>query len=394
MTFYKMTVAFFSNFINHHEIPFCDELYNLTGGKFCFVQTQPMDMERVNLGWGKDLSIIPYLKYSYENEQDFRECLKIGLESDVVILGSAPYEFIAKRVNENKLTFYYAERLFRKGIIRAFYPPSTLKILKRFVIPGRKSNFHLLCASAYTAFDIKRIFTFKHKMYRWAHFPKYIEHNIDNLISSKPVDVINILWAGRFINLKHPEYAIKLAGLLKKNGIRFSLNMIGIGEMENELKLMVKQGNLYDVVTFHGMMPPAEVRKSMDEANIFLFTSDFNEGWGAVLYEAMNSGCAVVASHAIGAVPFLLKNKENGLIYKYGNFNNFFQCVKLLLDNKQLREHLGTNAYSSIYTEWNANVAAERFLKLAEELMKNKTASLYNDGPCSKAPVLRNNWFR
>jgi hypothetical protein len=38
------------------------------------------------------------------------------------------------------------------------------------------------------------------------------------------------------------------------------------------------------------MMPPEEVRVHMEQSNIYLFTSDFGEGWGAVLNEAMNSG--------------------------------------------------------------------------------------------------------
>ena len=162
-----MKVTFFSNYINHHEIPFCDAMYNLIGDQFCFVQTEPMEQERINLGWGRELDSIPYLKLSYDSEQHYQECIDLGIQSDVVLLGSAPYDFIDQRVKQNKLTFYYAERLFRKGILRAFYPPSTLKILKRFVLPGRKSNFHMLCASGYTAFDVSRIFTFSRKTYRW-----------------------------------------------------------------------------------------------------------------------------------------------------------------------------------------------------------------------------------
>ena len=33
----------------------------------------------------------------------------------------------------------------------------------------------------------------------------------------------------------------------------------------------------------------------MEQADIYLFTSDRNEGWGAVANEAMNSACAMVA---------------------------------------------------------------------------------------------------
>ena len=34
----------------------------------------------------------------------------------------------------------------------------------------------------------------------------------------------------------------------------------------------------------------------MEKADIFLFTSDRREGWGAVANEAMNSACALVVS--------------------------------------------------------------------------------------------------
>jgi len=388
-----MKVTFFSNYINHHEIPFCDAMYNLIGDQFCFVQTEPMEQERINLGWGRELDSIPYLKLSYDSEQHYQECIDLGIQSDVVLLGSAPYDFIDQRVKQNKLTFYYAERLFRKGILRAFYPPSTLKILKRFVLPGRKSNFHMLCASGYTAFDVSRIFTFSRKTYRWAHFPEFQEYNIENLIGSKPQDKTNILWAGRFISWKHPEFAIKLAKRLKDDGRKFTLRMIGTGEMESRLKSMVIQNELEDTVTFHGSMPPAKVREYMEIANIFIFTSDFNEGWGAVLNESMNSGCAIVASHAIGSVPFLIKNKENGLIYKNGDFTDFYSCVKLLMENKMYREDLSLNAYKTILSLWNAKVGAERFVKISSQLLDNSNVRLYNEGPCSRASILRNNWF-
>ena len=81
-----------------------------------------------------------------------------------------------------------------------------------------------------------------------------------------------------------------------------------------------------------GAMPPEEVRRHMEKADIYLFTSDFNEGWGAVLNESMNSGCAVVASHAIGSVPFLIKNGENGLIYENGNQLDLEKQVLRLLE--------------------------------------------------------------
>ena len=57
----------------------------------------------------------------------------------------------------------------------------------------------------------------------------------------------------------------------------------------------------------------------MEKSSIYLFTSNFDEGWGAVLNESMNSACAVISSHAAGATPFLISHNINGLLYTSGD---------------------------------------------------------------------------
>jgi len=169
--------------------------------------------------------------------------------------------------------------------------------------------------------------------------------------------------------------------------------MVGAGEEFEKIKKMASDMNLKRPVEFLGVLKHDEVRKYMEEANIFLFTSDFNEGWGAVLNEAMNSGCAVVASHAIGSVPFLLKHGENGLIYENGNIDDLCKKVISLERDVELRERLGKNAYFTLKNTWNAEVAANRLLKLSENLLKGYVNE-YKDGPCSNAEIIKNNWFK
>ena len=88
-----MKITFFSNFLNHHQIPFCNEMYKLLGEDYKFVATEPMDQERVKLGWGLN-ERYTYEIRSYENDSTYDLCLNLGLESDVVIIGSAPDIFI------------------------------------------------------------------------------------------------------------------------------------------------------------------------------------------------------------------------------------------------------------------------------------------------------------
>ena len=140
---------------------------------------------------------------------------------------------------------------------------------------------------------------------------------------------------------------------------------------------------------------PEEVRTHMEQASIYLFTSDRHEGWGAVLNESMNSACAVVASHAIGSVSFLIEHEKNGLIYRDGDVDDLYQKVKFLLDNPKERVKISQNAYETIVNEWNAENAAEHLLILAEQLLCGKKKVFpFDSGVCSKAECLRDNWFK
>lgn len=46
----KLTIV--SNYINHHQIPMSNELYRKLGAAFAFIQTSPMEEDRVKMGWG------------------------------------------------------------------------------------------------------------------------------------------------------------------------------------------------------------------------------------------------------------------------------------------------------------------------------------------------------
>lgn len=50
--------------------------------------------------------------------------------------------------------------------------------------------------------------------------------------------------------------------------------------MKQQLQQMIREMDLSDCVKMLGAMSPAQVREHMERADIFLFTSDRNEGWG------------------------------------------------------------------------------------------------------------------
>lgn len=386
-----MKITFISNYLNHHQYPLCRELIKKEQIEFTFIATVPIRKERLELGY-KDMNYEPFVIRTYENEEQAKKAEELCSQSDVVIIGSAPEKYAKIRIESNRLLFRYSERIFRRGFIYSLSPRAIRNIWK-FHARYKKRNVYLLCASAYTAMDFNRLGAYKGKTYKWGYFPEVKEYqNVDELIKLKRKHTI--LWVGRFLELKHPEIAIDIAKYLRKEGIDFEINMIGSGELQKMIENNIIENGLQNHVHILGAMQPEEVRKYMEKSEIFIFTSDFREGWGAVLNEAMNSCCAVVASHAIGSVPFLINNGVNGVIYKNGSFKNIYEGVRNLLLDTDLRKTMQKNAYETMTKQWSPKVAAERFITLAENLLENQQDEVFKAGPCSYATRLTNRWLK
>ena len=381
-----MKVVFVSNYFNHHQMQFCDIMYKIVD-EFIFVATSQMREERKNLGYG-NLNVPSYVHYTYKSDKELAKCQSFIDNADVVIFGSAPEYLLKKRKKEKRLIFRYSERILKKK-------SGILDFLIKFIklnIKMRGKNQYLLCASAYAYSDFVKFGLFKEKSYKWGYFPETIKYDIDILMAQK--NFREILWCGRFVDWKHPEVVIEVGKKLKNEGCKFHITIIGAGIMEQVINSKIKEYQLEEFVTIMGAVPPEQIREYMKNAGIYLVTSNFQEGWGAVVNEAMNSGCAIVASHAVGSVPFLLKNKENGLIYQNENNEDIFEKVKYLINNPLKQKEFGIKAYETVLSVWNANVAAQHFLNLVQSLNKEKVFDIYMDGPCSKAKILKNRWFK
>ena len=376
-----MKIVFLTNFYNHHQKPLADALYLIVGDDYYFIETSPITEERLSMGWGED-ERPTYVLQNYTSEAQLSACQQLIDDADVVMIGSAPRSLIEHRLKQKKLTFYYSERIYKKKCPAYKLPVHFLRNLKRII---RHKNLYMLCASAYTAMDYAKTLTFMGKTYKWGYFPAVKRYDdIDSIVGAKTPS--SILWVARFIEWKHPEIPIMLAKHLKNNGYNFKINMIGSGELVEKIQDLIQKEEVTDCVNLLGSMKPEEVRRHMEKSEIFLFTSDRNEGWGAVLNESMNSACAVVANGAIGSVPFLIDNGENGYVYNDGDVGDLYAKVKFLLDNSNERKRMAKNAYKTMVDEWNAENAAQKFVGLCEMMLSGEYKPFpYESGVCSKA---------
>ena len=219
-----MVITFVSNYINHHQLPFCRAMNALEDVEFHFIQTMLMEQKRVEMGWAVDVTEYPFVSLLYEDRE---ACKELILDSDVTIFGwteGSIEDLEKRRLSSGKLSFRVSERIYREGQWKAVSPKGLIHKYNEH-IRYRNMPVYLLCAGAYVASDFSLIHSYPGKMLKWGYFP---EGNDSGELSpdrdeNGHRERIRILWAGRLIDLKHPEYAVGVAKFLDSKGYDFNI---------------------------------------------------------------------------------------------------------------------------------------------------------------------------
>ena len=201
-----MKFTFVSNYINHHQIPFCEAMRSRLGSGFRFIQTEPMEEERRKMGWGVDLASLPYVSVLYGNGREALESLI--QDSDIALFGWTDREDLCqKRLEAGKPVIRESERLYREGQWKAVSPRGLIRKHHDHT-RWRDAEAYLLCNGAYVASDFDIIRAYPGKKYRWGYFPDlrtYTDAQMKEMKKPDESGTVRILWAGRFLPLKHPS---------------------------------------------------------------------------------------------------------------------------------------------------------------------------------------------
>lgn len=379
----NLIIVSVSNFINHHQVHLSDAFFSHDNIVYYFVEHMPMP-DWIQKDGYPDYSDRPYLVRTYLGEEERSKALDLIDNADVVIYGDAPEEWIQNRLRQNKLTFRNNERWFKTGAWHLLSPRAVYYYLKNHT-RYRNKDIYMLCNGAFVARDCHKTLSYPNKCFKWGYFVNVPFIDIDDVLFKKSISQkIKLLFVARFLKLKHPELVVKLAYELKNKGIDFEINMFGNGPEMGHIKQLIGDLKLEEYVNLKGNVSNHEIIKIMQTHHILLFTSDKNEGWGAVTGEAMSSGCVVVAGNKIGSVPFLIEAGKNGMIFKDKNLKDLTQKVLYITQNRDIREAMAREAYKTMSEIWNPDNAVKSFLSLVGSIIKGDIHPQLN-GPCSIA---------
>lgn len=174
---------------------------------------------------------------------------------------------------------------------------------------------------------------------------------------------MKIISVGRFDKSKDYRTAILAANSLKQLTNNFVLQIVGYGNLEDEIRRWISEFDLNDFVELN--INPGNLPELLDDSDIYLSTSIF-EGTSNSIMEAMNASLPIVAT-SVGDNGRLIQLGKNGYLNEVGDFNGIARNLYCLLENLDLRNDFGLMSNKILRDNYSLDRFREEYTKLIEQ---------------------------
>ncbi|MEY8000379.1 glycosyltransferase [Clostridium sp. Mt-5] len=171
------------------------------------------------------------------------------------------------------------------------------------------------------------------------------------------------------IKTKGIDLNIKALSKLVKKYPTIKYYIIGDGEESKNLKKLVETLNLNKNVIFLGKLPHSEVIKYMSsKCDVFSLPS-WQEGFGIVYIEAMNSGIPVIGIKGQG-IEDVIKDRKNGFLAKPHDVDDLANIIDYILSHKSEARKVGLNGENTVLSEFTWLRNAQKTIDIYDEIMR------------------------
>lgn len=337
-----MRVALHTRTISPHQLPLAQAIARRIGSEnYRYVYSEALSPERKAIGWREMAEGVPCV---VADDPETREWIET---CDVLVTSFRDCDLIERRAKRGLKTWYCNERWFKPiplfdcligvtvpGWVRMAVP-GYRKMARRFVgLVNEHDCVGILAIGPWAKGDFLQLGVRKEKIVGWGYFVAPSDENKAKVENEQRKDsILKVLWAGRDISWKRSKDIVRAVALANKNLSTFQPS----------------NSSTFQLTKLTGVKSD-EVRKAMREHDVFVLASTAQEGWGAVVSEALEEGLNVIGTFEAGASAAILPKER---LYHAGDV----KALAKLLE----RERCGELPPCSI-GEWTAEKAAERLL--------------------------------
>jgi len=171
-------------------------------------------------------------------------------------------------------------------------------------------------------------------------------------------DTFTVLHIGRFMDVKNHELLLRSFARFKEQHSDARLQLLGDGELKENMMQLAGQLNITDAVEFAGLQ--SNVYPWLHNADVFILPSKF-EGMPMTLIEAMGTGLPIIASN-VGGIPDMLSSQKEALLIEPKE-EKIIEALEMVYSDTKKREYWGRNALqrSSLFS---SQAMARKYLQL------------------------------
>ena len=167
----------------------------------------------------------------------------------------------------------------------------------------------------------------------------------------------DIVFVGRLVSDKGADLLLSALAMLRDDGHRPGLSIVGIGPEEEALRRQTRALGLEEQVEFSGLKKGAELAKLLNEHRYLAVPSVWAEPFGIVALEGLACGCIVIGSQS-GGLPEALG--DFGMTFPNGDVRALAlrlkmaleKTVKYLPDPEKLAGHLRRHERAVVAQEY------------------------------------------
>ena len=161
-------------------------------------------------------------------------------------------------------------------------------------------------------------------------------------------DTFTVLHIGRFMDVKNQELLLRSFAWFKGQYSDARLQLLGDGELKENMMQLAGQLNIADAVEFAGLQ--SNVYPWLHNADVFILPSKF-EGMPMTLIEAMGTGLPIIASN-VGGIPDMLTDQKDAVLIEPKE-DCVISALELIYFDEEKRKYLGRNARdrSAVFSE-------------------------------------------
>ena len=171
--------------------------------------------------------------------------------------------------------------------------------------------------------------------------------------------------------VKDQTTLLRAARLVLDREPRFTLDLVGDGEMRAELESLVDQLDLRSAVRFHGFTN--DVWPHLAQADVFVLSS-LSEGISITLLEAMAAGLPIVATD-VGGNPEVVTHGQTGLLVPAANPEAMAGAICRLLAHPEEAARFGQAGRERVHQDFSLDKLIRQYEELYLEVLQKRLAT-------------------